>query len=275
MGIDLRGWLSKFDDPRSQLYIPNWIRKLWISSGALTVAAAKYLHGSSLAELAAVIFAAPVFIGAWRRSEPRLPPLLPRPKTSGPDKVTALLQAVYAIMQPPQEARLRVTLFVPDPDTLSLLQLARYAPWSEKPTAVSGTRIRMGTGDVGYAFTAVRVIHVSDADEKGGMDATFRDLGIEGKEIQAHQDQERKSFYSIPIVDYQKRLRFGVISLDSCIACFFDQYRGNLDLVLRLLPELRESLEASGVEPMQLPSGVSEDEGGFRPLLESGKDTSD
>lgn len=221
------------DDPGSRRwYISDEIRNLWVTSGAAVSAITALVAGSGSALITTAAFAAPVALVGFVRGlyyrRHKLPPHVPFPRVGepGPPEVTEVLQRIYDEVNPPHEARFRLTLFVPDPrEPMLLRQFARY---STHATGVSEATVRMGTGDVGLAFTRCETVHIPNIDELGSFEEAMRRLGVEEVEADAHQQRDRKSFYSIPIVDPEKHIRYGVLSLDAKQPSFFIDHRGRV-----------------------------------------------
>lgn len=142
-----------------------------------------------------------------------------------------------------------------------LRQFARYCESNEPVSAVT---VRMGTGDVGLAFTNCRTMHIPDFDQLGGTFAeAMRRLGLEDQEISAHSQRQRKSFYSVPIVDRERHRRMGVLSFDAIPPRFFVEHRSALrrGATREHLVPLLDQIEVAGFLGRTLPDdGVVRDE---------------
>jgi hypothetical protein len=116
----------------------------------------------------------------------------------------------------------------------------------------------MGTGDVGLAFTKCQTVHVTDINVLGqDFRKAMRVLGVEDDEATAHDQKHRCRFYSIPIVDPDNQVRYGVLSLDALPPNFFvarrDRFR---DAVQRSLTALMEQIRAAHFPGMSKPDGA-------------------
>lgn len=243
-----------FENKRSRLYIKPWWRNWWVVVGITIVAGLEWRGWHTYAISVHYLVFTPIVLvaclrvawpGEWRRLVG-----VTEPGTEGPAGVTRLLEAIHDHLNPTHESKLRVTLFVPDVATGVLHQLARF---SNEGKQVSGTQIRMGTGDVGMAFTTSYVIHIRDVRAHGGFANAMRRLGLETHEIRSHRDHRRRAFYAIPLVDMREKKRFGVLSLDSCAANFFASRKENLDGLALPLTLLRDQLNVVQTQTMDLP----------------------
>lgn len=264
--------LLPFDDPGSpRWYVSDHIRKLWITVGSAAAAIATLWGGSAAAGPIVAAFGVPAALVAsyrafyYRRSS-RTPLHLPFPRsgTEGNQQITKILQRIYDEIHDgsdavpskvPSNARLRLTLFAPDPSLpLVLRQAARYSTHS---CNVSAAMVRMGTGDVGLAFTNCRTIHVPRIRDLGPtFQGALRRLGIEELEALAHSEIGRQSFYSIPIIDENQKLRYGVLSLDAMNANFFNTHRNSVrhGVLHAHLSALLEKMIAAGFQGLPVPA---------------------
>ncbi len=251
------------DDPGSRWYVSDEIRNIWVTVGAATSAITGLVAGATLALVATAAFATPVALAGFVRGlyyrRQKLPPHVPfpRPGEPGPSEVTEVLQRIYDEVSPLHEARFRLTLFVPDPrERMLLRQFARYSTHSTK---VSKATVRMGTGDVGLAFTTCQTVHIPDVDKMGDFEEAMRQLGVEQEEADDHQQQDRKSYYSIPIVDSENHQRYGVLSLDAKLPRFFIEHRSRVRSgALRAnLMALMDQIRAAKFVGMSKPDGAA------------------
>lgn len=210
--------MTPFERPQSAWYVRPRFRRLWLAAGPCAVAVAHLFVTKDFAFGLALFFGVPLFVYA----------MFPGSGTGGeavihalrglrtPNELTRMLEILYRSIGFSEANEVRITLFVPDHQTHTLHQVARYT-WSG-PSETSNTFVRMGTGDVGQSFTRGVQVRIDDVDALGGFIPALRAFNVEQEEAESHHNQQRKSFFSYPI---QQQLhgnaveRFGVISFDS------------------------------------------------------------
>ncbi|MFZ5477694.1 MAG: hypothetical protein ACOZNI_13040 [Myxococcota bacterium] len=148
--------------------------------------------------------------------------------------------------------KIRVTLFIPEEETKLLYQVARYEGTGK--TAISATRVRWGTCDVGDAFSQRRPYQVKSIPSEGFHGALVK-CGLAQDEIEAHRNKERKFFGSIPLfqdpvnqtpykrVVYPEETAVAVLSVDAATADALpdDWYNSVLDLLPGLVEVMRQN----------------------------------
>lgn len=178
------------------------------------------------------------------------------PGANGPREFEAYLRAccerLTVLSADPDNVKIRVTLFVPEKESKLLYQVARYE-WNGK-TAISPTRVRWGTCDVGDAFTQRRPFQVNSIPTDGFHFALIK-CGLAPDEIEAHRDKERKCFGAIPLfrdptrqtpykrVLYPDDEAIAVLSVDAAVADALqdDWYDRMTDLLAGLVQAMRGS----------------------------------
>lgn len=140
-----------------------------------------------------------------------------------------------------QASELRFTVFVPDYEKKTLVQVARYC-WNGN-VATSDTEIRMGTGLVGSAFTTGDVLNIPNAEN---YEVIWRGYGAEKPEIAGYHKVNCLSFKAIPIVDGATRL--GVLALDSAVRGYFAEEDHGTNKLVPVLKTISDVLIDEGIK---------------------------
>jgi hypothetical protein len=129
-----------------------------------------------------------------------LPAPPPRSGNPGPAELTALLRVAHSIvtarMSTPANARLRVTLFVPDVAEDRLYQVARWQ-WDDNPE-ISATTVQMGTCAAGHAWRTKEVYKLVVSSDLGFVRSLIK-CGVSKKDAEAHKLTDRALFCGVPV----------------------------------------------------------------------------
>ncbi len=116
--------------------------------------------------------------------------------------ITGFLRIVYALLEsrcqlPATQAKLRITLFVPeDASSTRLQQIARWR-W-DGIHATSSTTVQTGACAAGHAWACKEVYELAISPELGFVKSLIR-CGVSQRDAEAHQLQDRTYFCSIPV----------------------------------------------------------------------------
>lgn len=122
----------------------------------------------------------------------------PRPGWRGRESLRLILKRISVNAGFKPETAWRLTIFVPDSQTDTLVQVARlHENLTEK---VSQTAIRMGTCTVGHVYNRMEPWYIPNVDECGGFREVLKWCGMTDSEIGVQGLSDRKCFAAYPVL---------------------------------------------------------------------------